>query len=199
MTLTGKEARILLHVASTGWKPPPPDEVVTARERTPREYLAVRRAWWFVIAGIVAVGLASAYMLAQQQPGATPSEAELAAQWFGVSGAILLVAFVLWKAYRAAKTIEFGPLDVPGPTFRAEPDALVVEAPNAAPRRLAYAHVRRCDVDGWRAKQGWMLTALTLDDGAGPLHLRPEWLTSERLLHALAARLLASGSVAATP
>lgn len=195
VTLTGEPARILTHVARESWLIPPPEEVVTVAERTPRQYLAFRRAWWIVWSLSGGVVVACLGMLTRT--GANqPPEAELAAMWFGLFGASLLVAAIAWRIYRATHVATLGPLDAPGRSFRAEPDALVIEAPNAAPRRLAFAAVQQCVVEGHRARHGWTLTALTLDDGAGPVRIEAVWLRRQRVLVALADRLLRAGVVA---
>jgi hypothetical protein len=122
-------------------------------------------------------------------------EAELAAMWFGLFAATLLLSALGWMAYRSGQEEKLGPLDAPVRVFRAEPDALVIEAPGSPPRRLAFAEVQTCTVEGHAVKNGWLMTRLTLDDGAGPVELRLVWLTRQRVLVALADRLLRSGAV----
>lgn len=194
VTLRGDAARILNDLARERWFVPPPEEVVTVAERTPREYLAFRRLWWIVWSLLGASLLASLGMLVLTFD-ATRREAELAAVWFGLFGGALLLSMLAWLGYRSGQEATLGPLDAPARIIRAEPDALVIESPGGAPRRLAYANVQTCVVEGHRGKHLWILDSLTLDDGAGPVQLRRVWLRRERVLVALADRLLRSGAV----
>lgn len=195
LQLTGDAARILLHVARESPTVPPPDEQVSVRERTPREYLAGVRSKWIVAALLSAVLLACLVMLASAG-GSTPArEAELAAQWFATFAATLVIAALIWRGYRALEVLALGPLDAPGRGFRVEAAALIVESADGETRRLDFAALTRCEVAGHQSKHGWQLASLTLDDGAGSIELRAAWLPSERVLVALADRLLRSGRV----
>lgn len=195
--LTGDAARILTHVARESFVVPSPDEPVTVRERTPREFLANQRSKWIVAALLIAVFVASLVMLASGAASGSAPEAKLAAQWFGNFAATLALLALAWKGYRAAKVIELGPLDAPGRSFRVEPHALIVELADGELRRLDLTALARCDVAGHQTKHGWKLVVLTLDDGVGAIELRAAWLPSEQVLVALADRLLRSGAVTA--
>lgn len=195
--VTGDAAQILIHLARESWSVPPPDEVVSVRERTPREYLASRRIRWIIASLLLAVVISCLGMLAVDASTASPSppEADLIVAWLVLFGATLLVMALAWRLYRAATELALGPLDAPARAFRAEPAALVLEAPEGGARRLDLGALVRCDVVGHRTKNGWHLASLTLDDGAGPIDLRAAWLPSERILVALAERLLRTGAV----
>lgn len=197
VTLSRPAADILAHAAQQGWRPPAADEVVTVRERTVREYLAVRRAWWIFWSLTSGVMVACLVMLARLGGGGSGPEAELAALWFGVFGGWLVLGAVGWRLHRAARLAELGSLDARRRVFHVEPAALVVEAPDGARRHIAFADLQSCAVEGHRARHGWKLTRLTLDDGAGPVVIEPAWLVSQRALTAIAARALGSGAVAA--
>lgn len=194
VTLTGTAAYVMTYVARNSWSVPPPEEVVTVPERTPREYLAFRRFWWIVWSLLAAVLVACLGMLVRTF-AAQVREAELAAMWFGLFGGTLLLSALGWMAYRSDQETRLGPLDAPVRVLRAEPDALVIETPGSPPRRLVYAEVTQCVVEGHQIKHGWLMTRLTLDDNKGPVELRTVWLTRDRVLVALAERLLRSGAV----
>lgn len=198
VTLRGDAARILTYQAQQSWFVPPPEEVVTVAERTPREYLAFRRRWWIVFTLLISALVASLGMLGLTFDKSL-REAELGAMWFGLFGGGLLASALGWVSYRKGQEAKLGPLDAPGLKFHAQPEALVIETPGAATRRIALADVQRCVVAGHRTRYGWMLDTLTLDDGAGPVQLRRVWLPSERVLTALTERLLRLGVVVCEP
>ena len=189
LRLRGDAAHILRHLARGVWQPPSPDEVIDVRQRTLREHLAARRRVWAFFGLCLAVVIACLGMLLTAA-GADLPESALAARFFALLAAALLLTALAWRLHRAALLAIHGPLDAPPRALRLDPDALLILDPGAPPRRIALTALTQLRLEGHRARNGWTLSVLTLDDGAGPIELRPSWLPRDRLLHALADRLL---------
>jgi len=195
--LTGDSAHILKHIATQSWGTPPPDERVTVRERTAREYLAGRRAWWIFWTLMLGSAFACLGMLLLMGALDHHHEAQLALTWACLFTFFVVVSTLVWWFRRAVEVPMLGPLDAPRRVFHVEPDALVVEAPDGSVRRLPLTAVTCCEVEGQRIKHGWALHVLTLGDRDGVVELRAEWLPRDRVLVALAERLLRGGAVVA--
>lgn len=195
--LEGTSARVFEDAASKG-SHLPPGEVVTAREVTARRYLSGRRNDW-AFRSLLLAGFVTLFAMcgkAAIQPDTT--EEQLWTLIYVVFGGSLLLSAVLWQVRRPRREAELGPLDEPRRGFRVEPDALVIEQPNAPARRLKYADLRTCKVSGHRVpkSRNWHLIALAVDDGAGPVELHREWLEKDRVLYALAHHLMQAGVIA---
>lgn len=194
VVLTGTEARIF-RSARKGFGVPGPGALVTSRERTAREYIARRGATWVFGTLVTGVAVTAIVLVASTYTGYDPSESEA---WlftmlvFG--GWCLVLSPIAWVRQQWRLEAELGPLDAPRRNFRAEPDALVILTPGGAARLLRYVDVVRCRVDGYGGKDSF-ITALTIDDGHGPVTLARDWLDRSQLLAAVADRLWRAGAV----